>query len=39
MTARERKDRISEGKEKIIYSILALIFVGFIETWKTVAFS
>ena len=39
MTARERKDRISEGKEKIIYSILALIFVGFIESWKFVAFS
>ncbi len=39
MTARERKERISEGKEKIIYSILALIFLGFIEVWKTVAFS
>ncbi|NUJ97441.1 hypothetical protein HGA92_01485 [Candidatus Gracilibacteria bacterium] len=39
MTSRERKERISEGKEKIIYSILALIFLGFIEAWKTVAFS
>lgn len=39
MTSRERKERISEGKEKIIYSILALIFLWFIEVWKTVAFS
>jgi hypothetical protein len=39
MTSRGKEDRISEAKNKIIYVILALIFVGIIEAWKQVAFS
>jgi len=39
MTARERQEQIGEWKEKIIYVILALIFLWFIESWKNVAFN
>ena len=39
MTARERQEKIGEGKEKIIYVILALIFLWFIEAWKNLAFN
>jgi len=38
MTARGREERLSEAKNKIIYVILALIFVGMIEAWKKLAF-
>jgi len=37
MTARWRDEKIKEGKEKLLYSIFAIIFVGFIEAWKQVA--
>lgn len=39
MTARGRDEQISEAKNKIIYSLLALVFIGFIEAWKNVAFT
>lgn len=39
MTARERQEQIGEWKEKIIYVILALIFLWFIESWKNIAFN
>jgi Type IV secretion system pilin len=39
MTARGRDEQISEAKNKIIYSLMALIFLGFIEVWKNLAFS
>ncbi|MDQ7023409.1 MAG: hypothetical protein Q9M97_07955 [Candidatus Gracilibacteria bacterium] len=39
MTARGRDEKIKEGKEKLLYSIFAMIFVGFIEAWKQVATS
>lgn len=38
MTSRGADDKIKEAKNKIIYTILALIFVGIIEAWKRVAF-
>jgi len=37
MTARWRDEKIKEGKEKLLYSIFAMIFVWFIEAWKQVA--
>ncbi len=39
MTARGRDEQISEAKHKIIYSLLALVFLWFIEVWKNLAFS
>ena len=39
MTSRGKEDRITEAKNKIVYTILALIFVGIIEAWKQLAFS
>lgn len=39
MTARWREEKMSEAKNKLVYSILALIFVGVIEVWKNLAFT
>lgn len=39
LTARWREEKVNEAKTKIVYSILALIFVGIIEAWKYVAFT
>jgi len=39
MTSRGREERIKEAKTKILYTILALIFVGVIEAWKRLAFN
>ena len=36
MTSRWRDEKIKEVKEKILYSIFAMIFVWFIEAWKQV---
>lgn len=38
MTSRGREEKMKEAKNKIVYTILALIFVGIIEAWKRVAF-
>lgn len=38
LTSRGREERVTEAKNKILYSILALIFVGIIEAWKALAF-
>lgn len=38
MTSRGREEKMTEAKNKIIYTILALIFVGIIEAWKRLAF-
>ena len=38
ITSRGRDEKLKEAKAKIIYTILALIFVGIIEAWKRVAF-
>jgi len=36
--SRWREDQLKESKSKIIYSILALLFLGFVEAWRNVAF-
>jgi len=36
--SRGREEKVTEAKNKILYSILAIIFVGIIEAWKAVAF-
>jgi hypothetical protein len=38
MTSRGREERLTEAKNKILYIILALIFVSIIEAWKRLAF-
>ncbi len=38
LTSRGKEERVTEAKNKILYSILALVFVGIIEIWKGVAF-
>ena len=38
MTSRWREEKMKEAKTKIIYTILALIFVWIIEAWKRLAF-
>lgn len=38
MTSRWREEKMKEAKNKILYTILALIFVGMIEAWKALAF-
>ncbi len=38
MTSRWREDKIKEAKNKVTYSIFALIFVWFLEAWKQLAF-
>lgn len=39
MTARWRDDKLKEAKSKLLYTILALVFVWVIDVWKQVAFS
>jgi NADH:ubiquinone oxidoreductase subunit 6 (subunit J) len=39
ITSRGREEKLTEAKNKILYIILALIFVGMIEVWKRLAFS
>ena len=39
LVSRGREESVTEAKNKILYSILAIIFVGIIEAWKRVAFS
>jgi len=39
ITSRWREEKITEAKNKITYSILALVFVWIIEAWKSFAFS
>lgn len=39
MSSRWREDAIKEWKSKILYSVMALIFVWFIEAWKRFLFS
>ena len=39
LVSRGREEKVTEAKNKILYSILAIIFVGIIEAWKRVAFS
>jgi len=38
LTSRGREEKMKEAKNKIVYTILALIFVGIIEAWKSLAF-
>lgn len=38
MTSRGKEDVLKSAKDKILYTVLALIFVGIIEAWKRVAF-
>lgn len=38
MTSRGREESMKEAKNKILYTVLALIFVGIIEAWKRLAF-
>jgi hypothetical protein len=38
ISSRWREERVTEAKNKIVYSILALVFVWIIEAWKTFAF-
>jgi len=38
MTSRGREESMKEAKNKIVYTILALIFVGIIEAWRSLAF-
>lgn len=39
MSARWRDDKLKEAKSKLLYTIMALIFVWVIDVWKNVAFS
>lgn len=39
MTSRGKEEKMKEAKNKILYTVLALIFVGIIELWKRVAFN
>ncbi len=39
MTSRGQEEKLNEAKSKVLYTVLALIFVGFIEAWKRLAFS
>lgn len=38
LTSRGREEKMKEAKNKILYTILALIFVWIIEAWKQLAF-
>lgn len=38
LTSRGRDDQISEGKNKIVWSIIGLMSIGFIEVWKSVIY-
>jgi hypothetical protein len=37
--SRGREEELTEAKNKIVWSIVGLIFVGFIEAWKKFVFS
>ena len=39
MTSRGRDEKMTEAKNKILYTVLALIFVSIIEAWKSLAFN
>lgn len=39
ISSRGREEKLTEAKNKILYVILALIFVGIIEAWKRLAFN
>lgn len=38
ITSRWKEEKVTEAKSKVIYSILALIFLWIVESWKYVAF-
>ncbi len=38
LTSQWREERVKESKEKIMYGVLALIFLWIIEAWKKLAF-
>ncbi len=38
LTSRGREEKLTEAKNKVLYTVLALIFVGIIEAWKRIAF-
>ncbi|MCD5380806.1 hypothetical protein LR004_02665 [Candidatus Gracilibacteria bacterium] len=37
MTSRGKEEKVTEAKNKILYSIFAMVFVGMIEAWKSLA--
>jgi len=39
MTSRGKEEKMTEAKNKILYTVLALIFVSIIEAWKALAFN
>jgi hypothetical protein len=39
MTSRWKDEKITEWKNKIVWSLVWLIFVGFIETWQSLVYS
>lgn len=39
MTARGREDKVSEWKQKILWALVALVFVWFIEAWQSFVYS
>lgn len=38
ISSRGREEKLKEAKNKVVYTILALIFLGIIEAWKSVAY-
>lgn len=38
IASRGKEEKMTEAKNKIVYTVLALIFVGIIEWWKQIAF-
>lgn len=39
ITARWREEQISEAKNKIVWAIIGLIFIGFIEAWQAFVYN
>ena len=39
ISSRWREEKVTEAKNKVVYSILALVFVWIIQIWKSFAFS
>ncbi|MDD3145195.1 MAG: hypothetical protein PHV23_03720 [Candidatus Gracilibacteria bacterium] len=39
ITSRGREEQITEAKNKIIWSVIGLIFIGFIEAWQKFAYA
>jgi NADH:ubiquinone oxidoreductase subunit 6 (subunit J) len=39
LTSRGREEKLKEAKNKILYTVLALVFVGIINVWERVAFN